>query len=186
MTTKVGARRDPELLEVPERLFLMADGRGDPNGSEEFQQAIGALYSLSYGLKYRLKGELGVDRTVGALEGLWWVDEGPLSFEDRSNWRWTLMIEQPEEATKDRLDALARERGLEERPRLERFTEGRAAQILHVGPFAEERPTVERLHAFIEEQGLRPTGRHHEIYLSDTRRTAPERLRTILRQPVAT
>jgi hypothetical protein len=186
MTTKIGARRDPELLEVPERRFLMVDGRGDPNASEEFQQAVGALYSLSYGLKYRLKAELGVDRAVGPLEGLWWVEDGSFAFDDRSNWRWTVMIEQPQEATQDRVDALARERGLEPCPRLERFAEGPAAQLLHVGPFSEEPASVERLHAFIRDQGLRPTGRHHEIYLSDVRRTAPERLRTILRQPVAT
>jgi hypothetical protein len=94
------------------------------------------------------------------------------------------MIEQPDEATPDRIDALARGKATAIRPRLERFAEGRVAQILHVGPFADEPRTIEELHAFIAEQGLRATGRHHEIYLSDPRRTAPERLRTIVRQPV--
>jgi len=182
MTTK--AKREPELLDVPERLFLMVDGKGDPNGSEEFPGAVSALYSLSYGLKYLVKRELGVDTSVGTLEGLWWVEDGDFSLEDRSGWRWTAMIEQPEEATPERIESLARDRGVAEPPRLERFAEGRTAQILHVGPFADEGPTIERLHTFIRDQGLRPTGRHHEIYLSDARRTAPERLRTILRQPV--
>lgn len=183
MATTVGARRDPELLEVPERLLLMADGSGDPN-APAFQTAVGALFTLSYSLKFQLKRELGLDRKVGPLEGLWWVDDGPFSFEDRSSWRWTAMIEQPEEATTAAIDALAREGSLEGRTRLERFVEGRVAQILHVGPFADEPRTIERLHAFIAEQELRAVGRHHEIYLSDVRRTSPERLRTVIRQPV--
>ena len=185
MATKIGVKRIPELLEMPERTFLMVDGRGDPNGSEDFQRAIEALYSLSYGLKFLLKRELGVDRKVEPLEGLWWVDRGDFSYEDRTDWRWTVMIEQPAEATPERVEALAREKPPAIRPRLERFAEGRVAQVLHVGPFADEPRTIEQLHAFIAEQGLRATGRHHEIYLSDPRRTAPERLRTILRQPVA-
>jgi hypothetical protein len=185
MTTTLGATRNPKLVEVPERPFLMVDGRGDPNGSEEFQRAIGALYTLSYGLRFLLRRTLGVDRKVGALEGLWWTEDATFALEDRSRWRWTLMIEQPEQVTPDLVEVIAREKGLEAPPRLERLAEGRVAEVLHVGPFAQEPPTIERLHAFIAEHGLRPTGRHHEIYLSDLRRTAPERLRTILRQPVA-
>ena len=174
--------KEPELVDVPERLLLMADGRGAP-ASEAFQRAVNALYSISYTLKYALKAE-GVERRVGTLEGLWWVEGGDFSYADRSNWAWTVMIEQPDEITADRVEATAGERHVDVPVRLERFHEGRSAQVLHVGPYSDEPSTVGRLHAFIAEQGLRPAGRHHEIYLSDARRTAPERLRTILRQPV--
>jgi hypothetical protein len=176
---------EPELLEVPERTVLMTDGRGDPNGSEPFQAAVAALFSVSYGLRFRLKQELGADRKVGPLEGLWWTEDGDFALPDRSAWRWTALIEQAEEATPAHVEAMARGKGVEIPLRLERFREGRVAQVLHIGPFADEPPTIARLHGFIAEHGLRPTGRHHEIYLSDLRRTAPERLRTILRQPVA-
>jgi hypothetical protein len=175
----------PELIEVPERAVLMTDGRGDPNGSESFQAAVGALFSVSYGLRFRLKRELGVDRPVGPLEGLWWTEGGDVSFADRSTWRWVALIEQADEVTPELVEAMARDKGVEVPLRLERLREGRAAQVLHVGPFSEEPATIERLHAFIAERGLRPTGRHHEIYLSDMRRAAPERWRTIIRQPVA-
>lgn len=184
MTTTTRATREPELIDVPERRMLMIDGRGDPR-DDGFQRAVGALYAISYTLKYALKAE-GVDRAVGRLEGLWWVEGGDLSYRDRSNWAWTVMIEQPEEATPERVRSIAAERRVDVPVRLERFREGRSAQVLHLGSYSEEPATVERLHAFIAERGLRPTGRHHEIYLSDARRTAPERLRTILRQPVET
>jgi hypothetical protein len=178
--------REPELLEIPDRNVLMTDGRGDPNGSAEFQDAVGALYSISYGLRFRLKRDVGVDRKIGPLEGLWWTEDGGFSFDHRSNWRWTALIEQADEVTAGLVDAMARDKGLEVPVRLERFREGRVAQVLHLGPFSEEPATIVRLHAFIAEHGLVPTGRHHEIYLNDVRRTAPERLRTILRQPVGT
>ncbi len=184
MTVKSAPKTDPHLVEVSERTFLMIDGRGDPNGSEEFQDAVQALYTISYGVKFRLKRSHGVDRKVGTLEGLWWAEDERSWQQDRSAWRWTLMIEQPDEVTPEVVQAVAREKGLETPMRLERLAEGLAAEILHVGPFAEEPPTIERLHGFIADRGLRRTGRHHEIYLSDLRRTAPERLRTIIRQPV--
>jgi hypothetical protein len=184
MTTKPRAGRDPELLDVPERLLLMADGAGDPNGSPQYQRATEALYSVSYALRFRLKRELGVDRKVGPLEGLWAIDGGELSFTERSNWRWTVMIEQAEAASPELVDAAARAKGVEVPLRLERLREGLAAQVLHVGPFADEPATIGRLHAFIDARRLRAVGRHHEIYLRDPRRTAPERLQTIIRQPV--
>jgi hypothetical protein len=183
MTTN--ARRDPELIDAPERQLLMVNGRGDPNKSPDFQAAVSVLFAVSYGLRFLLKRELGVDHKVQPLEALWDVEGGDFSAEDRSNWVWTAMIEQPEEVTSAMAEALARSKGIQAPPRLERFVEGRVAQILHVGPFADEPATVKRLHAFIAERGLRATGRHHEIYLNDVSRTAPERLRTILRQPVS-
>jgi hypothetical protein len=184
MTTRTAAGRDPELVEVPERLLLMADGRGDPNGSREYQRATEALFAVSYALRFRLRRELGVDRKVGPLEGLWAIDGGELSLAERSNWRWTVMIEQAEAASPELVDAAARTKGVQVPLRLERLREGLAAQVLHVGPFADEPATIERLHAFIDARRLRAVGRHHEIYLRDPRRTAPERLQTIIRQPV--
>jgi hypothetical protein len=175
----------PELLDVPERTVLMADGTGDPNGSEAFQAAVNALFSVSYGLRFGFLREIGVDRKVGPLEGLWSVEGNDFTSEDRSGWRWTVLIDQADEVTSDRVEAIRRDKGIEVALRLERLAEGRVAQVLHVGPFADEPPTIARLHAFIAEQGLRPAGRHHEIYLSDMRRVAPERMRTLLRQPVA-
>jgi hypothetical protein len=184
MTTRTKASHDPELVDVPERLLLMADGRGDPNGSPEYQRITEALFSVSYALRFRLRRELGLDRKVGPLEGLWTIDGGAFSFNHRSNWRWTIMIEQAEAASPEMVDAAARAKGVRVPLRLERLREGLAAQILHVGPFADEPRTIERLHTFIDAQHLRAVGRHHEIYLRDPRRTAPERLRTIIRQPV--
>jgi hypothetical protein len=184
MTTKPSAGRDPELLDVPERLLLMADGEGDPNESPQYQRATQALYSISYALRFRLKRELGVNRKVGPLEGLWTIDGGTFSFDERSNWRWTIMIEQADEASAEMVETAARAKGVRVPLRLERLREGLAAQILHVGPFADEPRTIQRLHAFIDSKRLRAVGRHHEIYLRDPRRTAPERFRTIIRQPV--
>jgi hypothetical protein len=164
----------------------LPDGRrpGDPNGSPEYQRATEALFAVSYALRFRLRRELGVDRKVGPLEGLWAIDGGELSFTERSNWRWTVMIEQAEAASPELVDAAARAKGVEVPLRLERLREGLAAQVLHVGPFADEPATIGRLHAFIDARRLRAVGRHHEIYLRDPRRTAPERLQTIIRQPV--
>jgi hypothetical protein len=183
-TTKTRAGTDPELIDVPERLLLLADGRGDPNGNAAYQRATGALFSASYAIRFHLKRERGVDRPIGPLEGFWGIDGGVFSFTDRSNWIWTIGIEQPEEATPELVERMTTKKGIDVPIRLERLPEGRAAQILHVGPFAEEPATIDRLHDFIGSRGLRSIGRHHEIYLSDPRKTGPERLRTIIRQAV--
>ena len=184
--------REPELVEVPRMPFLMVDGTGDPNSAPAFQAAVEALYAASYGLKFTIKrGATGADHVVMPLEGVWSVP-GQTGYPDRDadGWRWTLMIRQPDEVTvtmaADAIHDAAVRKPLPAatRLRLEAFEEGPAAQIMHIGPFNEERPTIERLMAFIESQGLEPTGRHHEIYLSDPSRTAPERLRTILRHAV--
>jgi hypothetical protein len=183
------------VVEVPEFAFLMLDGRGDPNASEEYVQAIDALYSIAYTLKFTLKkGDPERDFKVAPLEGLWWADEdAPTMAElqrDRDAWNWTMMIAVPDGVTAAELaaaaDAAARKKELPAAPRvrLERFDEGLAAQIMHIGPYAEEAPTIERLHAFAAAQDYALRGRHHEIYLGDPRRTAPERLKTVLRHPV--
>jgi hypothetical protein len=186
------ASRTPELVRVPELTFAMIDGQGDPNTAPTYGDALNALYGVSYTLKFALRRELGLTYRVGPLEGLWWTDDmAAFSVAHKGDWRWTMMIAQPDEVTAERFegarDEVRRKKGLEalERIRLERFTEGLAAQVLYIGPYRDEGPTIERLHAFIRDAGCRLDRKHHEIYLGDPRRSAPERLRTIIRQPVA-
>ena len=184
--------REVVEVEVSEMSFLMVDGEGDPNTSRSYKEATEALFALSYALKFAVREEVGVDYGVMPLEGLWHTEGRQGSFEeiqkDKDAWKWTLMIMQPEWVDGERYErALASvERknlpGLR-RIRFEAFREGRAAQVMHVGPFSEEGPTIERIVRFIEERGGRMRGRHHEVYLSDFRRTAPERLKTIIRHP---
>ena len=184
--------RSPAMVDVPELLFLMVDGRGDPNTAPEYRAAVEALYAVSYAIKFALKrGPDELDYTVMPLEGLWWADDmSTFATEDKSAWSWTAMIAQPEGVSQAMVDEAvaqaARRKPLPAAPdlRLERFGEGRAAQVMHIGPYAAEGPTIERLHAFIAEQGCERAGRHHEIYLSDPRRTDPAKLRTVIRQPV--
>jgi hypothetical protein len=188
---KASAKK-PALVEVPALNFLMADGAGDPNPSPSFQKAIQGLYGLSYTLKFGFKMRKGIDWTVMGLEGLWWADDmSAFPAGRKDEWKWTLMIMQPDAVTAAALDEAREElkrRHPEaagpERVRLERFEEGAAVQILHVGPYGEEGPTIEKLHAFAHESGFTVAGKHHEIYMSDPRRTAPEKLKTILRHPV--
>jgi hypothetical protein len=185
------SHKEPELVDVPPMRFLMVDGHGDPNDSKTFREAVRALYAVAYGLKFAVRRLDAIDYKVMPLEGLWWIPNARVwDFEDKSDWDWTLMIMQPDLVT----DGLVREVVDEgeqkkipavDRIRFETFEEGAAAQILHTGPFSEERTTLERLHTFIRGQGLIPVGKHHEIYLSDPGRTRPERLRTVLRQPIA-
>jgi len=180
------------VVEVPRLRFLMIDGQGDPNTTPAYAEAVEALFSVSYAAKFMVKrGPGGIDYAVMPLEGLWWADD-PAVFaaNDRAQWRWTMMILQPEVAGDALLEAaIAQVRGKKglpalERLRLEAFAEGRCAQLLHVGPFSEEGPSIARVHHFIAQRGqLR--GRHHEIYLSDGRRAAPAKWRTIIRQPMA-
>jgi hypothetical protein len=187
--------KHPTIVEVPELAFLMVDGRGDPNTSEAYQQALEALYGVAYTLKFSLKkADAPRDFKVAPLEGLWWADEAAPSMaelqHDRDAWNWTMMIAVPDEVSDEEVAAAAgaaarkRELPAAALPRLERLEEGLAAQIMHVGPYAEEAPTIELLHGFVAAQGYELRGRHHEIYLGDPRRTAPERLKTVLRHPV--
>jgi hypothetical protein len=180
----------PALVDVPELPFLMIDGHGDPNTAPVYRDAVQALYSVAYAVRSALRDD-GVDARVMPLEGLWWTDDmATFSTDARSDWDWTLMILLPGQATADVVeevrDRTAEKKGLDAigRVRFERFVEGPAAQVLHVGPYSAEEPTVAALHAYIAEQGCRLSGKHHEIYLGDPRRAAPEKLRTIVRQPV--
>ena len=182
----------PAVVDVPPLNCLMIDGRGDPNTSPAFQDAIQALYGTSYTMKFASKKAGGPDWTVMGLEGLWWSDD-PTDFREgrKDRWQWTLLIVQPDLVDAETVARTAAE--LREKKglaafgllRLERFEEGRCAQLLHVGPYSEEVASFDRLHAFMEAEGLRLRDKHHEIYLSDARRVPPERLRTILRVPVA-
>lgn len=182
----------PVLLQIPAANYLMIDGSGDPNTSASFGQAVQALYSVSYTLKFAFKkGASAVDYPVMALEGLWWTkDMETFSVESKDEWLWTLMIMHPEIVTADdvatTVEEVRRKKGLTNLNalRLERFDEGLCAQVVHVGPFSTEPTTIAALHHFIEAQGLVKRGRHHEIYMSDPRKCAPERMKTILRQPV--
>lgn len=184
--------RDPAIVDVPELAFLMIDGHGDPNTAPEYRAAVEALYRVAYTIKFAIKrGPDELDYAVMPLEGLWWVaDMSAFSVADKSAWSWTAMIAQPDRVTQAMVDdavaQAARKKPLPAAPRLrlESFAEGLAAQVMYIGPYAEEGPTIERLHAFIAEHGHEPAGKHHEIYLGDPRRTDPAKLKTVIRQPV--
>ncbi len=180
----------PVMVEVPPMNYLMIDGHGDPNGSAEYQAAIEALFSLSYTLKFAIKKAGGIEYAVYPSEGLWWVkDMAEFSIGHKENWDWTMMIAQPELVTDEwveraRAEALKKKgQPAIERVRFASYAEGLCAQVMHTGPFSAEGPIVAGLHAFIEAQGCALSGKHHEIYLSDFRRTAPEKLKTVIRQP---
>ncbi len=182
------------ILEVPQTQYLMVDGLGDPNTSPEFQNAIQALYPTAYKLKFSSKLDLGKDYTVMPLEGLWWADDMSsfTSARDKSQWKFTLMIMQPDWITDDMFQAaLAKATEKEDAPeslrkiRLATLNEGKCVQTLHIGSFDSEAAVLDELHhKFVPSNNLKLSGKHHEIYLSDFRKTAPEKLRTILRQPV--
>jgi hypothetical protein len=183
---------DFHLVEVPELSFLMIDGHGDPNVSPAYTEAVEALFSLSYAVRAIAKSELGRVHTVGPLEGLWSAED-PRAFVagDKSAWDWTMMIWQPSWITPDIIETATRLAAKKSRAALDRvrsapYAEGTSVQILHVGSYDCEAPVLARLHAeHLPRHGLTLNGKHHEIYLSDARRTDPAKLRTILRQPVA-
>lgn len=184
-----------EVVDVPAQQYLMIDGHGDPNTVSEYRDAVSALYGAAFALKFHSKRVLDRDYVVMPLEGLWWSDDlsAFTSAREKSQWDWTMMILVPDWTLPDHLESARRavaEKGAAPALgllRLETLTEGRCVQTLHVGPYDAEGPVLERMHhEFLPGAGLRPRGKHHEIYLADARRTAPERLRTILRQPVET
>ncbi|WP_066302684.1 GyrI-like domain-containing protein [Arthrobacter luteolus] len=183
---------DFTLVEVPGQNFIAVDGQGNPNTSPDYAAAVEALYSVAYTLKFSAKRTLGHDAVVGPLEGLWRAGN-PADFVqgNKDSWEWTMLISQPEWTTPDLLAAAAAEvlakKGLEsvDRVRWLSLAEGLSVQILHTGPYDDEAPVLARLHNdYMPGNSLEFNGDHHEIYLSDPRRTAPEKLKTILRQPV--
>jgi hypothetical protein len=187
------AKAEPSLIEVPELAAFAIEGQGDPNGSERFQECVGALYAASFTLKFALKKERGLDWGVLGFEGEWWCDDmAEFSMDRKAEWKWRLLMVQPDFITE--ADALAAITGAAKKKgsspalkelRFERAAAHEAAQILHLGPYDDEPPTIARLHDFIEGLGLRMAGRHREIYLNDARRTESAKLRTIIRQGVA-
>ncbi|MHB1318093.1 MAG: GyrI-like domain-containing protein [Anaerolineae bacterium] len=180
------------LVEVPPLQFIMIDGTGDPNSAQAYQQALEALYPVSYGLKFALKKAGVADWSVMPLEGLWWAEDmnAFVTGSDRGAWHWTMMIAQPEVVTAEHVEQVAAEARRKkdlpalDRLRLETYAEGPSAQIMYLGAYSDEGPTIARLHAWIAEQGYGLRGKHHEIYLGDPRRSAPEKLKTVIRQPV--
>jgi hypothetical protein len=182
------------IVDVPPMNFLMIDGSGDPNSSAQFAAAMEALYAVSYTAKFRVKHDHpALDYTVMPPEGLWWLADGtpfqPDRISSHDDWRWTLMIMQPEgvsgEIIAEASAAAQKKKALPALAQLRfaQYAEGQAAQIMYLGAYANEWPTVTRLHEFITEQGHQLRGKHHEIYLGNPSRTAPEKLRTIVRQP---
>ncbi|MDA3935251.1 MAG: GyrI-like domain-containing protein [Actinomycetota bacterium] len=179
-------------VDVPSMNFLMVDGIGDPGTAQTYGEAIEALYGLAYALKFAVKkGSSAIDYGVMPLEGLWWADDMSAFAEgDRSAWKWTMMIMQPEFVTWELVDEAAEKLAGKKNPvalplvRFESFCEGAAAQIMHIGPFSEEGPTIQRVHEFIDDSGCERFGKHHEIYLSDIRRADPAKWKTVIRQPM--
>lgn len=188
------AKRDAfQIIDIPKRQYLMVDGHGDPNTSEDFKEAILALYPVAYKLKFASKLELGKDYTVMPLEGLWWADDMSTftTARDKSQWDFTLMIMQPDWITKEMFQQATIKVATKNPPlwldkvSFETLDEGKSAQVLHIGSFDDEADLLAKMHhEFIPAHNLQLAGKHHEIYLSDFRRVAPEKLRTILRQPV--
>lgn len=180
------------LVTVPTMRFLMVDGHGDPNTATAYLEAVQALYTVSYAIRAITKRTLNRVHTVAPLEGLWSADDyADFATRNKGAWHWTMMIAQPEWITPELVAdgvAAAPTKGLValDLVRFQEYAEGRCVQILHVGAYDDEAPILARLHdEYLPRQGLVPTGRHHEIYLSDPRKTEPRRLKTILRQPVA-
>ncbi|WP_410622427.1 GyrI-like domain-containing protein [Amycolatopsis sp. cmx-8-4] len=178
---------DWALVDVPEQRFLAIDGRGNPNTADSYKRAVEALYAVAYTLKRAAER----DFVVGPLEGLWWADDlTAFTVRAKDSWQWTMLISQPEWIGEDDVEeareTVRRKKKLDADVRFEVLEEGRCAQALHVGSYDDEGPLLARLHdEYLAAHGLTPTGRHHEVYLGDPRRTAPEKLRTVLRQPVS-
>ena len=178
-------------VDVPPMKFLMIDGQGDPNTSKVFADAVEALFAVSYTVKFMIKkGPSAIDYGVMPLEGLWWTDDmSKFSTANKANWKWTAMIMQPPPVTKGIIDKaiadVGKKKKLSALPdlRFEALAEGQCAQILHIGPFSEEGPTVDRVHRFIQSREGKLIGKHHEIYLSDIRKAEPKKWKTVVRQP---
>ena len=184
--------RTPVIVDVPEMQYLMIDGKGYPGTSQEYQDAIEALYPVAYTLRFALKKADILDYKVMPLEGLWWAqDMEAFTIDHRKDeWLWTSMIMQPPAVTKERYQEAIEQVTKKKNPvalpkmHLETYNEGLSVQIMHIGPFSEEGPVIEKMHQYALDQGYELQGKHHEIYLSDFRKTAPEKLRTVIRQPI--
>ncbi len=178
------------IVEVPPLSFLMIDGTGDPNTSLEYQQAVEALYTISYGIKFALKSH-GYDHIVPPLEGLWWMENmEEFTLANKPRWEWTMLIMQPEWVTNEWMEKVRgmsikkKDNPLLVKIRYETYEEGLSMQTLYTGAYIDEAPTIAELHKLIKTKGYQTNGKHHEIYLGNPRKSSPDRLKTILRQPV--
>ncbi len=178
------------LVDVPAMKYLLVDGEGDPNVTPAYQRAVETLYSLSYGIKFAYKSQ-GLDHIVPPLEGLWWMEDmREFTVENKPRWKWTMMIMQPEWVTaevveKVKTQVIKKNKGDGLSPfRFDYFQEGLCVQILYTGAYVNEGPTIAEMHSYLHSNGFMESGKHHEIYLGDPRKTSPERLQTILRQPI--
>jgi len=181
------------LVTVPAFNYLNVLGQGNPNTSQEYKEAVEALFALSYAIKFKIKkGAQEIDYGVMPLEGQWWTDDmSDFSVDNKDIWKWNSCIMQPEYVTKEIVEECRAEVKAKkdvaaiDKVEFLNVTDGLSAQILHIGAYAEEKPTIEKLHNFILEKGYQLTGKHREIYLSDFRKAAPENLKTIIRQPIS-
>lgn len=181
------------IVDVPVMNYIMIDGSGDPNNSPQFQETMNALYGIAYTLKFAMKDDPPkgyFEFVVPPLEGLWWTDPPPFDSKAKDKWLWTMMLMQPDFITAKMIQntviVLKKKKpsaALSD-VRLDTLDEGRCVQIMHIGPYDREEKTIDKLHSFAQDNGYTLTGKHHEIYLSDPRRMPPERLKTIIRQPV--
>ena len=179
-------------VDVPEMQFVMVDGHGDPNTTQDYKDAVEALYAVAYKIKFMSKKGLEKDYTVPPLEGLWWAEDMETFItRDKSQWDWTMMIMTPDWISAEFfVDAVEQVRKAKDpaainKVQLERYNEGLSVQIMHIGSYNDEGPVLSQMHSdFIPDNGFVENGKHHEIYLSDPRRVAPEKLKTVLRQPI--
>ncbi len=185
-------KKQPSIIEVPDMKFFMIDGKGDPNVSIEYKNAIEALYATSYSLKMKIiKKENPEDvYVVPPLEGLWYKEDmSSWSVNDKSDWEWTMMIRIPDFVSEDQINRSIEIARSNKNPialdkiRVELYREGGAAQILYIGTYADEGPVIQKLHEYIKNKGFELSGKHHEIYLNDPRKTNADKLKTIIRQP---
>lgn len=184
--------KEVTAVDVPAMNYLMIDGKGDPNTAQEYADAVEALFAVAYSIKFAVKkSALAIDYGVMPLEGLWWADDmSKFASGDKSDWLWTMMIAQPPFITRAMVDAATAEVTKKKnsaaisRLRFENFEEGKCAQLMHIGPFSEEGPNIECVHHFIAACGYQRCGKHHEIYLSDIRKAAPAKWKTVIRHPM--
>jgi hypothetical protein len=182
--------KEVTVVDVPAMNFLLINGEGAPT-SPQYSEAIESLFNVAYTLKFMVKKSKGIDYVVMPLEGLWWVDDmTKFSADRKDDWKWTAMIMQPQYVTEEDVNLAVEQVKKKKNPaalskvRFESFKEGSAAQIMYVGPFSAEGPTIAKIHAHIQNSGHVLSGKHHEIYLNNPAKTAPEKLKTVLRQPL--
>jgi hypothetical protein len=185
--------KEVAVVEVPTFNYLMIDGEGNPNTSQDYKDAIEALFGVSYTLKFMVKkGKQATDYCVLPLEGLWWADSmDAFTGGDKDKWKWTAMIMQPTklvtaELVKEAVEQVKKKKNPPALPKLrfEKLSEGLAVQIMHIGPYSEETANIQKLHNFIKQEGYELTGKHHEIYISDPRKSMPAKIKTVIRQPM--